>query len=451
MTGWTPGIFTAAKGHTLHSIRAIPADPALSGKGRGLELLQALSGKGTARLAGTFASLLETGGANLAGSPAAPSLGLSEMPRTGNVLPDGKLPGKISPGNTEFAQGAATPETQPIEAAVVLDAAAFGTMPVPVPIVTAAEPAAGPTSADDLQAAEGTKRPLPKLAAFSIDAAEVSSVAKSEPAPAPAPGKIKQTPPAPAEVNSNTVQVTQPAPAAKGRTPEATSQVIPPPVVQFSTREALGLAGEGRRPVTGALQGAAVPIGAGPSPEAILASIVPLASSGSFAADTAVQAPIASRDFEALIDRLSQAREAAHPGTARLSLAHAEFGQVNLRFDAAPGSSTGPGLAGNPVSVSVTMTSHDPDFAHAARTALAERAASTPEPVRNDSNPARGDSAAAGNGQPHSHAQAQHQASGNARSLAQHSSPEQAGDLPTEEAGGSQPNVRRTETRGLYA
>lgn len=88
--------------------------------------------------------------------------------------------------------------------------------------------------------------------------------------------------------------------------------------------------------------GLAAPFSSAPSPSQY--SLPPLS-----------QGPL---DFAALIDRLAVAREQAQPQAATVALAHAEFGQVELRF-----ASDGTGL-------SVAMTSADPDFARAVQAAV---------------------------------------------------------------------------------
>lgn len=66
--------------------------------------------------------------------------------------------------------------------------------------------------------------------------------------------------------------------------------------------------------------------------------------------------PLADRpqDFSALIDRLVAAREAAGPQAVAVSVAHADFGQVHLRFRQ------------DEAGLSVSMASADPAFARAA-------------------------------------------------------------------------------------
>lgn len=66
-------------------------------------------------------------------------------------------------------------------------------------------------------------------------------------------------------------------------------------------------------------------------------------------------------DFEAVIEKLAQARELAQPGRASLQLAHREFGQVAVQFD----------MMGQ--SLKVALSSSDAGFAPAVQAALAER------------------------------------------------------------------------------
>jgi hypothetical protein len=63
-------------------------------------------------------------------------------------------------------------------------------------------------------------------------------------------------------------------------------------------------------------------------------------------------------DFSALVDRLTQARDAATPQSVSLAFTHAEFGKISLRFEQ------------DDAGLSVGMTSPDPDFARAVSAAL---------------------------------------------------------------------------------
>lgn len=65
------------------------------------------------------------------------------------------------------------------------------------------------------------------------------------------------------------------------------------------------------------------------------------------------------QDFATLIDRLVEARDAAMPQAVRAAIAHAEFGQVSLRFRQQDGD------------IAVSMTSADPGFAPAVQAAVA--------------------------------------------------------------------------------
>ncbi len=113
----------------------------------------------------------------------------------------------------------------------------------------------------------------------------------------------------------------------------------------------------------------------GPASDASLSSIAPdIASPANVrAADAAPSqgAAPASRaepraervDFATLVETLNRAREDASPNTVRVSLAHADFGRVSMRFDR------------DDAGMSVSMSSADPGFARAV--AASNEAAST--------------------------------------------------------------------------
>jgi len=67
----------------------------------------------------------------------------------------------------------------------------------------------------------------------------------------------------------------------------------------------------------------------------------------------AVAAPQTPHDFAALVDRIAAARDASGAGVVSVSVAHSDFGQVQLRFHQHDGA------------LSVGMASADPDFARA--------------------------------------------------------------------------------------
>lgn len=82
------------------------------------------------------------------------------------------------------------------------------------------------------------------------------------------------------------------------------------------------------------------------------------------AAPAAKAEPRAERvDFATLVETLNRAREDASPNTLRVSLAHADFGRVSMRFDQ------------NDKGMQVSMSSADPGFARAV--AASNEAAST--------------------------------------------------------------------------
>lgn len=416
----------------VFSIRSVPAaDPApLSAKARSAALLPAVSAEGGAAFANSFASLLGIDGPSGSTAAALPVPRLIEDATSGMILPDGNFPGnigRVSAGTSAKIQPA---DTLPLEVTVETDIVSGTPGPlaaVPVLPTPVAETAVAPTIADD--------QPVPKAARHTLPQLASPAAARSDAAPG--------VPAAPLLLASADAALQ--AVAAKSRNPETASTMAAPPIAQLPKREELAQAGTIRHPAPSPMQIAVTPPSAVAVPEPVLTSAVPSAQAGPAAPDTMIQTPIAPRDFEALIDRLSQARDAAQPGTARLSLAHAEFGQVNLRFETGPGTPGAPSLPGNPGSVSVTMTSHDPDFALAARAALAERPASAPDPQRSDS-------AASGSGQQHGGAQTQHQTNGNARAPAHVPPREQAHDpAGAEQSGGVPPNARPPRHRGLYA
>jgi hypothetical protein len=113
-------------------------------------------------------------------------------------------------------------------------------------------------------------------------------------------------------------------------------------------------------------------------------------------AAAAVQAPVAAataaaptdaapvrHDFEAVVDRLTEARDLARPGRADLHLTHREFGAVSVQFE----------LAGQ--ALKVAMSSPDQTFAPAVQAALAERPLAVAEAARADNGQQRPDTVSA--------------------------------------------------------
>lgn len=92
---------------------------------------------------------------------------------------------------------------------------------------------------------------------------------------------------------------------------------------------------------------------------ALLPLPAPPTAPHSLLATAPAAAPARPQDFAALIDRLSAAREAAAPQPVTVSLAHAEFGRVQLHFRHEDGA------------LAVSLASADPDFARIAAQAAA--------------------------------------------------------------------------------
>ncbi len=94
-------------------------------------------------------------------------------------------------------------------------------------------------------------------------------------------------------------------------------------------------------------------------------------------------------DFAALVDTLNRAREEAEPNTVRVSVAHADFGRVSMRFE-----QDGSGM-------SIAMSSADPGFVRAVTASSEAAAASTSSDTPRENNPqtqARSGSNASGEG-----------------------------------------------------
>ena len=99
----------------------------------------------------------------------------------------------------------------------------------------------------------------------------------------------------------------------------------------------------------------------------LLPLTAPPAASQSLLAAAPAAASTRPQDFAALIDRLSAAREAAAPQPVTVSLAHADFGRVQLHFRHEDGA------------LAVSLASADPDFARIAAQA-APPVIALPEP-----------------------------------------------------------------------
>ena len=257
--------------------------------------------------------------------------------------------------------------------------------------IAAATPPAGkglPDGGKDLPVAEDVEAEEPTTAPVMLLPLAANILIAGSPAPAqpaldtprePATGDARpaSTPPLPAPVAPPRLAPgqDQPAPAlpvlqvAATELPEAAGvlpeppRYAPPPRLAASLRVKLeGAAGpEPLRDwaIEALLPGTTVSATATSNPSLGLAvpSVTANLLQPGIAAPTA-EAMMRPQDFAQLIDRLVSAREAAVPQAASLSLAHSEFGRIDLSF-----SRDGNGL-------SVALASPDPDFARAVQAAV---------------------------------------------------------------------------------
>lgn len=285
-------------------------------------------------LLGDLASAAGTAGA----TPANATPGGKSLPVTGKILPPGLA--EPAPGDAAvLAEGSepageaqsATPQTSPEQMAP----------PFPVALLAA---------------------PVPAQPALDAPRPEAGGGAPPAPAPLPpAPPRLAPATDQPASVQPVLVVATAGGEQVRAL-PEA-PRYAPPPRLAATFRErsegpaspraiagsALtdGLAGSAVQPASALLvMPAAVPSAA---PQALATSATaPLPPA---------EAAIRPHDFGQLIDRLVAAREAIAPQAVSLTLAHAEFGRIDLSF------------ANNERGLSVALASPDPDFARAVQAA----------------------------------------------------------------------------------
>lgn len=301
------------------------------------------------------------------------------------MLPTVTLPTVLTgtvPAEALLPNGAQPAENGEFEA-ILADTAALAVLPMATLLEITSDPAAVvavdgnlPESGKDLpEAAEVTPTELPDVAILTLlplPAAVVSPAAPLQPAldtpqspnappvqpqvqqplPKLAPGKAEL--PAQLPVLPQVPQV-----AASALPPVALlrdgPRQAPPPRVAATLRLLTEAAPDRAAPT--ALEAAFGTNLAAPQPAA-LAFVQSPASPTATAPVTAPAAIQAPHDFAQLIDRLVAARESTQPQAATLALAHAEFGQVELRF-----ANDGGGL-------SVALASADPDFARAVQAAV---------------------------------------------------------------------------------
>lgn len=289
------------------------------------------------------------------------------------VLPNGPQPAETGEFEVILASSAAaatTPAATLLELTLDPDAAMTADTELPEngkDLPVAAEPANDAVPAVAILAllplpavAEGGAPPLqPALDRPQPPATPPVSQVAGQPLPRLAPGKAADAPAPPAPLP-------QVPPMAATALPPVTLQrdgprQAPPPRVAATLR-LLAEAVPDKAAVAASDLGL-VSTPATQSPSLPFVSVpVAAPTNAPVTAPTAIQTP---HDFAQLIDRLVAARESTQPQAATLALAHAEFGQVELRF------------ANDGGSLSVALASADPDFARAVQAAVPPVAASS--------------------------------------------------------------------------
>lgn len=311
------------------------------------------------------------------------------------MLPTVTLPAVLTgtvPAEAPLPNGAQPAENGEFEA-ILADTTALAVLPMATLLEITSDPEAVvavdgnlPESGKDLpEAAEVTPTEVPAVAILTLlplPAAVVSPAAPLQPAL-----DTPQTPAAP----PIQPQVQQPLPKLAPGKAELPAQlpVMPQvpqvPQVAASALPPVALLRDGPRQAPPPRAAATLRLLAEAAPDKVVptaleaalgttsptpqpASLTFLQSPASTPATAPVTAPAAIQaphDFAQLIDRLVAARESTQPQAATLALAHAEFGQVELRF-----ANDGGGL-------SVALASADPDFARAVQAAVPPVAASS--------------------------------------------------------------------------
>ena len=213
---------------------------------------------------------------------------------------------------------------QPVPALVAQSAKAHGVLPEPVPTD---HPRQLPATA---------AAPEPALQAIAHAAPQAAFLRAATP-PAVAP-ELTGAPP---EAAPQPVQQTLRAPAS------LRVEIALPGAIEAPTKPLEKLLPAARRLLS------AEPA----TPAAMPASAALLQPQASIQALAPASASAAPHDFAALVDRLVAAREAVQPQGATLTVAHAEFGPIELRF------------RHDTHGIAVALTSADPDFARAAAAA----------------------------------------------------------------------------------
>lgn len=287
---------------------------------------------------------------------------------TGNILPSA-LP--VLPQSVAAPPQAANPGPAMLPAATAAQALVQAQVAgLPLPPVTAQQIA--PEMDGNAKAAKAPVQPTMPLA-VSIEAVPAAPVVPARTAasqPVLAQVQLAQAQLAQAQLAIQGEQV-QPGAKSTVRREEVAGQVAAPLLASDAP------AAETARPVSRA---AALAAADGQPQTAVPFSLVaPTTTTIAAATTTASDTAPARHDFEAVVDRLTEARELARPGRADLHLTHREFGAVSVQFE----------LAGH--ALKVAMSSPDQAFAPAVQAALAERPLAVADVARADNGQPRAD------------------------------------------------------------
>ena len=251
---------------------------------------------------------------------------------------------------------------------------------VPIAVAESAVPPVGQASTEPVQVAppitaqlatSPIQAPPPAASATAQEPLTEADAPRGAPAPRPIPARaepaaqaLAAAPPQAAFRRSAAPSTPAAEPLPQAVVPAATAvRALAPPVLRVEI--ALPAAAPADRPaevrpVLRRANSREVLLAPAPTHSAGLTVQQPAAARPSAAAPGSVEA-LRPHDFATLVDRLVAAREAVQPHAATLTVAHAEFGPVELRF------------RHEERGVAVTLASADPDFARAA--------AAAPQPV----------------------------------------------------------------------
>lgn len=293
---------------------------------------------------------------------------------TGNILPPA-LP--VLPEVPETPVGASYPSAAAGHASVQAQIAGL-----PMPPVTARQLV--PDMKGDARLAAAAARPATQLTGLltvSIEAVPAAAGDAPRVAGQPVMAQLIQAQQLLSQGGQGRADIKMAARRDEGATPLARA-AAPVPLPDAAAPDAA--AAESTRPV---VRAGSVPAGdnqppiAAPLPQVTAAAVQAPVTAATAAAST--DAAPTRHDFEAVVDRLTEARDLARPGRADLHLPHREFGAVSVQFE----------LAGQ--ALKVAMSSPDQAFAPAVQAALAERPLAVAEAARADNGQQRPDTVSA--------------------------------------------------------